>query len=413
MSAEFCFPAIAKPANATSLTGNKTVTIGVLTDETSQLSAIGLQIKYATIQAASDINAWLKTNDTTWAGSVNFQVDVSNYALSTTTALSDLSAFQTSGIGVVVGPLDSGTLGNIYSTAASDGIVLISPSSTSVALSGISPYVFREVPNDAAQGLADARMMYQDGVRQLIQVYIDTTYGSGLANSTAARFTALGGNVVAAVPYSSTTFDFTSTLATLSSEWSTAVTAAGGNASEVAIQAIGYEEVGDMLLQAKASYPSLLNGTQPWYGTDGESDDPAFTNSTFASVMEQVRMPATFYAVGNTSASTKVCDETGAMSGTGCSAYSQVAYDNTWLAALSILHCGVASGACISSVLPAIANESVGVTGPLTLGSDHDRIPSAYDIWAVFNVSGVATWELAGTWTTSADTVVWIKEPTF
>jgi branched-chain amino acid transport system substrate-binding protein len=387
------------------------VTIGVLTDETSQLSAIGLHIKDATIQAASDINAWIKANDSSWAGSVNFQANVLDYGLNTQNALKDLSSFQTSGVSVVVGPLDSGTLGNIYSTAASDGIVLVSPSSTAVTLAGISPYVYRTVPNDAFQGLADARMMYQDGVRDVIIVYINTAYGSGLANATSARFKTLGGNVTAMVPYSSTSLDFTSTLAQISTEWTAAVAAAGGNASEVAIQAIGYQEVGQMLVQASKSYASLVNTTQPWYGTDGESDNAAFVNSTFSALSAEVRLPATFYSITNTTKTNTVCADINSISHNGCDSYSLTSYDDVWLAALSVLHCGTATGSCISKVLPEIANESVGVTGPLTLASDHDRVAFAYDIFAITTTSGVVSWILAGNWTTNADIVVWTHEP--
>jgi len=397
-----------KGANAT-LSNNATVTIGVMTDLTSQLSAIGTQIGDAAQLAATAVNAWVQ--DTPWAGSVNFKVAIENYALSSSTAMTQLAALQSEGVSVVVGPLDSSTVGAIYSTAASDNIVLISPSSTSVLLAGVSPDVYRTVPNDGFQGLADARMMYQDGVRYLIIVNTNQAYGSGLANTTSARFKALGGTVVAQIPYDPTTITFTSTLASISSEYSTAVSDAGGNKSEVAIQAIGYQEVGDMLVQAATSYPNLLNTSQPWYGTDGESDSPAFTNSTYSAVSAEVRLPSTFYALTNTSSTNAVCQATGTVSKDGCSSYSLGAYDDVWLAADAILRCGTNSGSCISKSVGVIANESVGVTGPMTLGSNRDRVPFAYDIYAIATVSGTANWILAGTWTVTADTVSWVSEP--
>jgi branched-chain amino acid transport system substrate-binding protein len=410
--AVFCFPKIAKGSNAT-FSGNKTVTIGVLTETTDGLSAIGAQIGDAAQIAASNVNAWIKANDTSWSGSIYFKVAVENYAGLSSTAMTQLGTFQTEGITAVVGPLDSSTLGAIYSTAASDGIVLISPSSTAVTLSGVSPYVYRTVPNDGFQGLADAREMYQDGVRQLIIVYTNQAYGSGLANTTASRFTQLGGTVVAKIPYDPTTVDFTSTLASMNQEYQTAVSNAGGNKSEVAIQAIGYQEIGDMLTQAQSSYPQLLNTTQPWYGTDGESDSPAFVNSTYSAVSAEVRLPATFYAPSNSSDSNLVCAATNALSATGCDPYSQAAYDSVWLAADSILRCGTTSGSCLSTSIGVVANESVGVTGPMTLGSDHDRVASSYDIYAVATVSGTVSWLLAGTWSYATDTVTWTSPPKY
>lgn len=402
----FCFPTIGKGANAT-LTANETVTIGVLTDETDGLAGLGVGIGYGAQLGAKNFDTWLHANDPSWDG-VNFTTDILNYALVTSTALSDLSTFSSEGVSVVVGPLDSGTLGDIYSTAASDHIVLISPSSTSVLLAGISPYVYREVPNDAFQGLADAREMYQDGVRNLIIVYTNTAYGSGLANATAARFTALGGNVTTKIPYPASTTDFTATLSTLSAAWATATTNAGGNASSVAIQAIGYQEIGALLQQASVSYPALLNTTQPWYGTDGESDNPVFTNSTYASLSAEVRLPATFYAPSNTSTTNTVCDEINAgPAGSVCSAYALVAYDNAWLAADAILQCGSNSGPCLTTAIGQVANESVGTTGPMNLGSNHDRIAYEYDIYDVVTISGVVQWVVAGNWTVTTDAVTW------
>jgi branched-chain amino acid transport system substrate-binding protein len=254
-------------------------------------------------------------------------------------------------------------------------------------------------------------MMYQEGVRQLIIVYRQDTYGSGLANATAARFTALGGTVVDKIPYDTATTDFSTVLSTMQSDWSKGVSAAGGNASKVAIQAVSFEELGTMLLQAKSSFPSLLNTTQPWYGTDGEADDAVLTNSTYASIMNQIRLPSTLYIQTNTTRTNTICVTELAQTHSTCDAYSLGSYDDVWLLALSVLHCGTYSGACISKVLPEIANESVGVTGPLALQSNHDRIPVAYNVWTVVGTGSTANWIIAGTWTIANDTVAWTSEP--
>jgi branched-chain amino acid transport system substrate-binding protein len=406
----FCFPTIPKGSNAT-LSGNKTVTIGVMTDLTGELSSIGVGIGKATQLAAQDVNAWIKANDSSWSGAVTFQVDVMDYDLGsgTTKAQNDLSAFSSSGVSVVIGPLDSGTVGALYSTSQSDNIVMLSPSSTSVLLAGVSPYLYRTVPNDAFQGQADAREFYQNGVRQLIIVYTNQAYGSGLANATAARFSALGGTVSAKIPYDPTTTDFTSILTTLNSQYSSAVSSAGGNKSQVAIFAIGYQEIGTLLSQAQTQGygNTLLNTSQPWYGSDGEAANSAFTNSTFASVSAEVRLPSTLYAPTNTTKTNSVCQAIDAMSAGGCSGYSLGAYDDVWLTAVATLQCGTYTGSCLSKAIGQVANESVGVTGPETLGSNHDRIAYAYDIFAVTTVSGTVQWVLAGNWTVTTDKVVW------
>ena len=133
---------------------------------------------------------------TAYAGKVKFNVVVEDYALDATKAQNDMNTFKSDGISVVVGPLNSGTAQALLSFANSNQIVMISPSSTSNALAIPNDYLFRTAPTDIIQGKADAAMMWGDGVKAIIQVYRQDTYGSGLANFTPAAFTADGGIVV-------------------------------------------------------------------------------------------------------------------------------------------------------------------------------------------------------------------------
>jgi branched-chain amino acid transport system substrate-binding protein len=403
----FSMPLIPVPSNNT-LSG--TITIGVLDDLTDGLSSDGHQINASVYQAISDINNWLKVNDSAWAGKVSFKVAVEDYALDNSKAESIMTTFNSEGITAVVGPLNSGTAGALLTSYAdADHIVMISPSSTSVALAIPDDYLFRTAPNDAAQGLADARMMYQEGVRHLIIVYRQDTYGAGLAQAVATRFVALGGDVISQIPYDTSTTDFSSVLNTINTLWASNVAKYGCEA--VAIQAISFEELGTMLLQAKSSFPQLLNTVQPWYGSDGEAADSVLTNSTYASVMTQIELPSTLYVQTNTTQTNRLCSVIETETHITCDAYGLGAYDDVWLAALSYLHCGTTDGTCIQHAIPEIANESVGVTGPLNLEASGDRVPTAYNIWCVTGSGTTATWNVCGTWTISSDIVTWTAEP--
>jgi branched-chain amino acid transport system substrate-binding protein len=410
---KFSMPLI--PAGNSSGLKGKTVTIGLLDDLTDGLSSDGIRINASANLAASDINNWLIHNDTAWSSvGVTFKISTLDYALDNSKAQSDLSTFVSQGVNEIVGPLNSGTLGAVEQYVTSNQLIMISPSSTSVALAGTSPYVFRTAPNDAAQGLADAREMYQEGVRGLIIVYRQDTYGQGLAAAVASRFTALGGHVLAQVPYDPTITDFSSVLSTINQLYTSNVGTYG--CGGIAIQAISFEELGTMLLQAKTSYPQLLNTVQPWYGSDGEADDSVLTNSTYASVMNQIELPSTLYIQTNTTATNRVCSVILSETHISCDAYALGAYDDVWLAALGALWCGTGSSgsvdtACVSREIPTIANESVGVTGPLNLEANHDRVPMAYDIWCVTGSGTAASWNTCGTWTISSDTVAWTAEP--
>jgi branched-chain amino acid transport system substrate-binding protein len=389
-----------------------TVNIGVLDDLTDGLSGEGIKINFTVHQAINDINAYLQ--NTPWAGKVKFNVVVEDYALDNTKAESDLATFQSDGIVVTVGPLNSGTAQAILSTADSDQIVMISPSSTSAALAiATSPtkYLFRTAPTDVIQGMADAQMIYGNGVKYLIQIYRQDTYGSGLANYTAADFTAKGGTIVDSIPYDTSTSDFSPYLATLNSDWSKAVQMAGGDNNSVAIQLIAFDEGATLLQQASTSYPNLIKTPQPWYGTDGVEGESVFTNSTIASIMQAVRLPSTVFGYTNSSKTQALCTELFTAVAQTCDPYPIGAYDDVWIAALSLLACDSNSGSCVRSVLTSVADNYYGVSGWTELNSNGDRAASDYLIYCITGTPSNLQWTVCGSWSYSSDTVTWTNKP--
>jgi branched-chain amino acid transport system substrate-binding protein len=386
-----------------------TVNIGVLDDLTDGLSGEGLKINFTVHQAVNDINAYLQS--TPYAGKVTFNVVVLNYALDNTQALNDLATFKSEGISVVVGPLNSGAAQAILPTADSDQIVLISPSSTSSALAIPNDYLFRTAPTDIVQGKADARMMYQDGVRYLIQVYRQDTYGSGLANYTKADFTADGGTVVDSIPYDTSTSNFAPILATLNSDWTKAVNEAGGNNNSVAIQLIAFDEGATLLQQAASNYPNLIKTPQPWYGTDGVEGEAAFTNSTIGTTMQAVRLPSTVFGYTNSSKTQTLCSELFKATSQTCDSYPIGAYDDVWIAALSVLSCGTYQGSCIQKVLPTVADNYYGVSGWTELDANGDRAISDYLIYCITGPANNLAWTVCGSWSYQTDTVTWTHQP--
>jgi len=395
------------------------VTIGVLSDLSDGLSSEGLRVQAYSQQAVTDINSWLAT--TAWSGKVTFKVDVVDYHGDPTTADTDLKALISSGIQVVVGPLSSGVLGAIYRDAQSSQVVLISPSSTSPAYYGVSPYVYRTAPNDFFQGAADSCMFLSQGVKGVIIAYRDDTYGYGLYNYTSADFASVGGSgvTVDAVPYSTALEGqqaFNSIASTINSDFQTLSAKYG--ASHVAIDAISFEEVGYLLKAVQAGYPSLLTTTQPWYSTDGTQGDTALTNSTYGSLVQQVRMTSTVFGYTNSSKTLALCAKFTNPS-LSCDSYALGSYDDTWLAALSILDCGANSGSCISNVLPSVANSYFGVTGFTQLatptGVGGDRLGGDFQVWCVENPPGSSlglNWYYCGDWSSQSNSVTWLPTAT-
>ncbi len=83
------------------------------------------------------------------------------------------------------------------SVAVPNGVVMVSPSATSPALSTIEDkgLFFRTAPSDARQGQVLADAVFESGTKQIAVTYTNNDYGKGLADSFVAAFKALGGKV--------------------------------------------------------------------------------------------------------------------------------------------------------------------------------------------------------------------------
>jgi branched-chain amino acid transport system substrate-binding protein len=80
-------------------------------------------------------------------------------------------------------------------TAVPNGVVMISPSATSPALSTIEDngYFFRTAPSDARQGQVLADIVKSRGIMSVAVTYTNNDYGKGLADSFKSAFEANGG----------------------------------------------------------------------------------------------------------------------------------------------------------------------------------------------------------------------------
>ncbi len=102
------------------------------------------------------------------------------------------------GVSGIVGAMCSGATGAILANVAMpNGMVMISPSATSPALSTVEDngLFFRTAPSDARQGEVMAAMIRDRGFKDVAITYTNNDYGKGLAESFAAAWEAAGGTV--------------------------------------------------------------------------------------------------------------------------------------------------------------------------------------------------------------------------
>ena len=102
------------------------------------------------------------------------------------------------GVVAIMGADCSGVTTSIANnTAVPNGVVMVSPSATSPALSTIEDkgFFFRTAPSDARQGQVLADVLKSRGITNVAVTYTNNDYGKGLSDSFIAAFKASGGTV--------------------------------------------------------------------------------------------------------------------------------------------------------------------------------------------------------------------------
>ena len=135
-------------------------------------------------------------------------------------------------VNAIMGADCSGVTGAILQNVArANGIVMVSPSATSPALSTAEDdgLFFRTAPSDARQGVVMTNILMDRGFKTVALTYTNNDYGKGLADSFAAAFKAAGGTVTINAAHDEDKADYSAEVGALAS--------AGGDILVVA----GYE----------------------------------------------------------------------------------------------------------------------------------------------------------------------------
>jgi branched-chain amino acid transport system substrate-binding protein len=129
----------------------------------------------------------------------------------------------------IVGAVCSGTTrAALTNVALPNGMVMISPSATSPALSTDEDngLFFRTSPSDAREGVVMAEILMEKGIKSIALTYSNTDYGKGLAEAIANAYTGMGGTITINAAHEDGKADYTAEVAALA--------AAGGDILVVA-----------------------------------------------------------------------------------------------------------------------------------------------------------------------------------
>lgn len=134
------------------------------------------------------------------------------------------------GVAAIMGADCSGVTGAVLANVAvPNGVVMISPSATSPALTTAEDngLFFRTAPSDARQGEVMAEILMERGITSVAVTYTNNDYGKGLADSFVASYAAAGGTVTLSASHEDGKADYAAEVGALASAGGDALVVAG------------------------------------------------------------------------------------------------------------------------------------------------------------------------------------------
>lgn len=174
---------------------------------TGAWSSGGKSIKIAVEKAEKDVNNYFEKNS-----SIRTRLLVEDSKTDPVESIHALKRLIDSNVRIVIGPATSAAVMSVKDYANQHDVILISPSSTSAALSIADDNLFRFVPDDRNQAEFISNKMWNDGIRVVIPMWRSDTFGNELVKGVKENFEKKGGLVMEVVEYHPHIGEFSSSL---------------------------------------------------------------------------------------------------------------------------------------------------------------------------------------------------------
>ena len=122
-------------------------------------------------------------------------------------------------VGIMGADCSGVTIAIANNVAVPNGVVMVSPSATSPALTDIEDngYFFRTAPSDARQGEVLSQILMDKGIKKVAVTYTNNDYGKGLSDSFSAAYQKLGGEITINAPHEDGKGDYSAEVGSLAS----------------------------------------------------------------------------------------------------------------------------------------------------------------------------------------------------
>ena len=384
----------ATPSNASMQVTNE-FRIGVLLPLSGDATETGRSAQAALAVADDDINNYVAT--------INSSVRICLVSLDTrsdpATALDDLKALHAQDIQVVIGPFSSAEVNATWRYAYENNMILVSYGSTAPSLAIPNNNVFRFVPDDTHEVAALSQLMQEDGIKVVVPLWRDDTWGNDHVATLRADVEKYGGTVAEGVRYAPGTTDFSGALTALSPQVRQAVEQYGATA--VAVQVIGLDEVRNVF--AQASGDAQLASVR-WYGGSPTPLSLIATTPSAAQFAVKTGLIASKLAEGQGDRFERVKAQVTEKLGHVPQPYSYAAYDSAWVITIAYLETRSAGSSVMNVAIPQVADSYYGITGNTALNTAGDRKFARYDFWSEMQENSTYNWKKVGSYSFDPET---------
>jgi branched-chain amino acid transport system substrate-binding protein len=368
------------------------IKVAGLFSESDNLAFLGKSSEAAVKIAIRKINADFKKKGINYA----FEFTTYNTNANPIDAVAAMESIVSSGCKLVIGPQTSAELSAIKNLADENGVLLVSPSSTSSALSIADDMIYRFSPGETVTGNAMSQFYLNQGKQALVMVSRNDIGSIGIKTTITNHFSNAGGNILDLGEFDITQTDFTTTLdqirqgiSTLSNSYSLA---------EIGVVTISWDETTQMFNQA-ASDPILSSVN--WYGGIGYFKpqslilDPIAANFALTT---QFSSPGFSLPMSTENIWQPVFDEILETTGVNGYALTMCSYDimlgfGKLIEKYKTLP---KSGSALASAFQNSVPSIHGATGTIMLDNNGDRANGIFDFWGMSSTNGSFSWQLIG-----------------
>lgn len=380
--------------------GIKEVPVGLISSLTGAWSSGGKSIRIAVEKAQEDVNEYFENKNS----SIRIRLLVGDSKTDPVESIRAIKKLDNAGVRIIIGPATSAAVMAVRDYANQHGIILISPSSTSPALSIANDNLFRFVPDDKNQAEFISNKMWNDGIRVVIPIWRGDTFGNELVKEMKRNFEKKGGLVMEGVEYHAHTGEFSSSLHRINFIMWNQYLKKLSNILENVTHTIDSRHVGIYLVSFDEVTPILIQSNEhqglqqvKWYGSDASAQNiQIIRNHDAAHFAEMINFSNPLFQVDLTNNRSGLIEKEieKKLHGSSVLTYPILAYDTLWVTALSLekiiddKRFDIDADADIDieslkKVINATAAEYNGISGNIILNAAGDRINANYDIWSV------------------------------